>query len=140
MPVPPPERLLRLELAHLPRGERREQVPVLQVAGDPVARHPLADDPPALLHHRGDEVGRRLPYRRPIVSRLAFSPLTICPPFRPEAPQPTLAPSSTRTWCPRSASSSPADSPVKPAPTMQTSTARSPASAGRSGAGLRVAA
>ena len=80
------------------------------------------------------------PYRRAIVSSPALSPFTICPPFRPEAPQPTFAPSSTTTRCPRSASSSAADSPVNPAPTTQTSAATSPASGGRGGAWCAVAA
>src|SRR4051794_24945191 len=50
------------------------------------------------------------------------SPVVAIPPFRPDAPQPTLCCSSTATLAPCFASSRPADRPVKPAPITATST------------------
>lgn len=49
------------------------------------------------------------------------SPLLRCPPFRPEAPKPTVSASSTRTLRPAMASRRAAPSPVKPAPMTTTS-------------------
>ena len=48
-------------------------------------------------------------------------PLIACPPLRPEAPNPTLAPSKTMTFFPFSASSNAADKPKNPAPITHTS-------------------
>ena len=67
-------------------------------------------------------------------------PLPTWPPFRPLAPHPTRAASSTMTEYPRSARCRAAETPVKPAPTMQTSADSGPASAGRGTSAGAVAA
>ena len=63
------------------------------------------------------------------------------PPFRPDAPNPATSRSSTATRSEGSASASECavQSPVNPAPTMQTSTSRSSVSAGRGGSGTGMA-
>jgi hypothetical protein len=56
--VAAPERLLGLELAHVAGGQRGEDLAVLEVAGDGVARHALADDRVAFLDHAAGEARR----------------------------------------------------------------------------------
>ena len=62
------------------------------------------------------------------------------PPFRPDAPNPATSRSSTATRSEGSASASEyaVQSPVNPAPTMQTSTSRSSVRAGRGGSGTGI--
>ena len=71
-----------------------------------------------------------LPSCAAILSCPEENPVQICPPLRPDAPWPTVSASSTTTLWPASASSSAAESPVNPAPTMHTSAEISPASGG----------
>ncbi len=58
-------------------------------------------------------------------------PMIICPPLRPDAPQPTRLASTTATRLPAFASSSALYRPKKPAPTTHTSTSRFSCSDGR---------
>jgi hypothetical protein len=58
-------------------------------------------------------------------------PMIICPPLRPDAPQPTRLASTMATRLPALASSIALYRPKKPAPTTQTSTSRFSCSDGR---------
>jgi len=68
--------------------------------------------------------------RRKTASAAAEPPRQQNPPLRPDAPQPGVSASNTRTSCPASARCSAADSPVNPAPITATSQAIGPSARG----------